>query len=183
MSRRHLPPDDPQVAVAMSALGHVLNDRGSYAEAIQVLQQAIRLQSHQGGPSSELATSIEQLADAQYYSGHYAVAESLNQQALTMDRQLYGNIHPSIADIFVNLGEIRHDQSDDIHAEQFYRQALAIKQAYYGNDHPETAMSTLASPRLSSFRADWMRRPSSFIALSRLRSNFTEKSIPRSPWP
>ena len=144
MSAKHLPPDDPQVAAAMSALGHVLNDRGAYPEAIKVLEKAMRLQSQPGAPAADLATTIGQLADAQYYSGHYAEATALNNQALTMDRQLYGNVHPAVADDLVNLGQIQHDLGNDAQAEKYYRQALAIKRSWYGDDHPETAMTMSA---------------------------------------
>src|SRR5580692_6690961 len=45
MSKRHWPPTHPAVAKATFALGKVLEDRGQYAQSIQVLDEAVRLQS------------------------------------------------------------------------------------------------------------------------------------------
>jgi serine/threonine-protein kinase len=61
-----------------------------------------------------------------------------------MDRQLYGNTHPSLADVLVNLGQIQHSLGNDASAENYYRQALVIKRAWYGDNHPETAMAMSA---------------------------------------
>ncbi len=144
ISQRRLPADDPQTAFALSALGHVLIDKGSYPQAIQLLEEAVRIQSLHGSSSQELASSLEQLADAHFDSGHYDIAKSLNQRALAMDRQLYGATHPKVADILTNLGEIEHALGNDAQAEIYYRQALAIKRAWYGDDHPETAMTMSA---------------------------------------
>lgn len=128
----------PVVARATSALGKVLEDRGSYDAAIQVLEEAVRLQSARGD-TSDLIESLTELANSHFYSGHYAASESLNQRVLAMDRQLYGDRHPHIADDLINLGAIKYDLGHYPEAEAFDRQALDITQAFYGQNHPATA--------------------------------------------
>ena len=49
IDRQKLSPTHPALARATSALGKVLEDRGSYDASIQVLEEAARLQSARGG--------------------------------------------------------------------------------------------------------------------------------------
>jgi len=139
IDKQKLPGSHPSVARATSALGKVLEDRGAYDAAIQVLQEAVRLQSAHGGSKTDLAESLTELANSHFYSGHYAASEALNQQVLTMDRQLYGDRHPHVADDLINLGAIQYDLGHYPEAERFDRQALEITQSFYGQNHPATA--------------------------------------------
>lgn len=139
MSKRHLPPNHPQVAQATSSLGRVLVSRGQYADAIPNLEEALRIQSAPGGvPADRLATMTE-LANAQFYLGRYAESYSLNQSALELDRQLFGERHPNVAEDLINLGAIEFEWGRYAEAEKYDRQALEIIQAWFGKDHPESA--------------------------------------------
>ena len=140
MDRRHLPANDPAVAVSESALGRVLADRSAYAEAIQLLTESVRLQSARSAVSLDLADTLSELATAHYYVGHLALADSTHRQALAMHRQLYGEVHPRVADDLYNLGGVQHDLGHDAEAEKYYRQALSIHQTWYGTEHPDTAL-------------------------------------------
>ena len=139
MSKRHLPPNHPDVAKATAALGKVLEDRGTYDQAIQVLDEAVRLQSTGAAVTPELASSLSELANTHFYAGHYDTSEALNQRVLAMNRQLYGDRHPLVADTLINLGAVKFELGHYQEAEVFDRQALEIDRAFYGNEHPETA--------------------------------------------
>ncbi len=139
IDRQKLSPTHPAIARATSALGKVLEDRGSYDAAIQVLQEAVRLQSARGGTTTDLSETLSELANSHFYSGHYDASESLNQRVLAMDRQLYGERHPHIADDLINLGAIKYDLGHYPEAERYDRQALDITQSFYGLNHPATA--------------------------------------------
>jgi len=91
-SRRSLPADHPSVAAATAALGHVLVERGAYAEAIEVLDEAVRLHSARGEATSELATTLHELANAHFYKGDWATAESISERVLAMTRALASTI-------------------------------------------------------------------------------------------
>jgi serine/threonine protein kinase/tetratricopeptide (TPR) repeat protein len=140
MNRRHLPAQDPAIAKDLSALGRVLEESGSYGEALKTLDEAVRLQSARNEVTTDLSESVNELATAHYYLGHLPLADSLYRRALDMDRQLYGAIYPRVADDLYGLGIVQHDLGRDADAEQCYRQALAIKQSWYGADHPDTAL-------------------------------------------
>jgi serine/threonine protein kinase/tetratricopeptide (TPR) repeat protein len=139
MSKRHLPPNHPAVGKATSALGIVLEDRGSYDEAIKTLEEAVRLQSAKGDASPEVAANLYELANTHFYAGHYDISESLNERLLPIYRQIYGERHPRFADVLINLGAIKYDLGHYPEAEKYDRQALDIVQGWYGKDNPETA--------------------------------------------
>ena len=137
--RSELPANHPDIAMATAALGHVLVERGSYDEATRVLDDAVRLQSRLAPASPELAATLFELANAHFYLGHWALAESLSGRVLVMSRALYGERHPHVAEDLINLGAIQHEQGHYPEAESYYRQALDITRAWYGTDHYKTA--------------------------------------------
>jgi serine/threonine-protein kinase len=139
MSKRYLPPDHPAVARATFALGKVLEDRGKYDQSFPVLEKAVRLQSKPSSVTADLAASLSELANSHFYAGHYDISESLNQRVLTINRKLYGERHPLVADTLINLGAIQFQKGNYSGSEQFNRQALDIVQSWYGKVHPETA--------------------------------------------
>lgn len=139
MTRRHVPPNHPAVAKATAALGKVLEDRGAYAQAVPVLEEAVKLQSTPGPATPELAATLSELANTHFYLGHYDTSDALNRRVLEMQRQLYGERHPRVADTLINLGEDQFQWGHYDQAEKFERQALDINRSWYGNDHPETA--------------------------------------------
>jgi serine/threonine-protein kinase len=137
--KRHLPANDPAVAKAMLALGGVLEDRGAYDQSIAILEQTVQLYSAPGAEPVELADSLYELANAHFYAGHYKKSEEINERALAMYKQIYGERHPRVAAILINLGAIQLDTGYYAAAERYDRQALDIVQAWYGKDNPETA--------------------------------------------
>jgi tetratricopeptide (TPR) repeat protein len=139
MSKRHFAPTHPRVGKAMYVLGEVLENEGKYAQSIQVLNEAVRIQSAPGGVTADLAESLTELANAQFYAGHLETSNSLNLRVVAMDRQLYGERHPNVAEDLINLGAIQSEWGHHPETERYYRQALDIIQGFYGKDHPETA--------------------------------------------
>lgn len=139
MMKRHLPPDHQSVRKATTSLGRVLEDKGDYDKAITVLDEAVRLESAQDKPTPDLAIAMTELANTQYYAGHFAISDTLNRRVLAIDRKMYGQVHPHIADDLMNLGAIQFEFQNFAEAERFYRDALAITRRWYGDSNPETA--------------------------------------------
>jgi eukaryotic-like serine/threonine-protein kinase len=139
MSKRRLPPTHPRIGKAMYALGEVLVNEGKYDQGIQVLDEAVRVQSAPGGVTADLAETLTELSNAQFYAGHLDTSNSLNLRVVAMDRQLYGERHPNVAEDLINLGAIQTEWGHYSETERYYRQALDIIQSFYGKDHPETA--------------------------------------------
>ncbi len=137
------PRDDRAVARATAGLGKVLEAKGSYDKAIPVLEEAVRLESASGAAPLDSAATLKELADTQFYAGHYDLCDSLTQRTLAIHRQALGDKHPLVADDFINLGAVQFERGHYVEAEHWYRQALAINEGWYGHDNPETA-STLS---------------------------------------
>jgi len=139
MTNRHLAQDHSARARAALALGSVLGARGSYDQAIQYLNEAVRLQSVPGAAEVDLASSLSALAAAQYSAGHYDTSDSLYRRLLEMHKKIYGERHPVVAEDLGNLGSIQQDLGYYAEAERFHRQALEITASYYGQQHPKVA--------------------------------------------
>ncbi|CAG0981363.1 partial eukaryotic-like serine/threonine-protein kinase, partial [Gammaproteobacteria bacterium] len=139
IARSALAPSHPQLAEATEALGKVLVEKGDYDASIPVLLDAVRLRDASGDREVEYASSVYELANANFYAGHLDVSDSLNRLVLDVHRRVYGERHPSVSDDLINLGAGQFERGNFKEAERFYRQALDITQAYYGRDHFKTA--------------------------------------------
>jgi eukaryotic-like serine/threonine-protein kinase len=137
------PQDLIATAKATAALGKVLEARGLYDKAIPLLERAVNLQTASGGTSLDMAADLKELADAEFYAGHYDRCETLTNRSLDIHRRLIGEHHPLVADDYINLGAIQFERGHYSDAERFYRQALEINRSWYGKENPETA-STLS---------------------------------------
>jgi serine/threonine-protein kinase len=129
--------NEESLALSEEALGLVLTEKGSYDDAVAVLERVVERRKNAG---AELrASSLTQLANAHFFAGRYDRARELNETAVELRRTAHGDRHPSVADGLINLGAIDFDLGRYTEAETFYRRGLAIKQAWYGPDHPEIA--------------------------------------------
>ena len=138
-ARRTLPPSAPGVVKATAALGRVLQERGAYAQAIPLLGEVVRLNEASQAPATEVGASLSSLADAHYYAGHYPMSDSLNTRVLAIYREAYGERHPLVAQILMNLGASNFDRGNYVQAELLERRALDINEAFYGPTHFKTA--------------------------------------------
>jgi len=141
LSRRTIPPGDPVLARAQTALGRVAEMRGDYKRAIVALEEAVRMQSGPASSPTDLAATLSELANTQFYQGNYAISDSLNRRVLAMHEQTYGERHPMVADDLINLAAIQTNLGHYAEAEALDWRALDINRSWYGNDHPETGAS------------------------------------------
>ena len=140
IERRHLPPNDPKLGNSLSSLGSVLVKRGAFAGAIQTLDEAIRIQSVPGAEKAALVDSLTYAANAYHGLGQDDIAEPLHRRILSLDRQIYGERHPSVAEDLMNLGEVDKQIGAYADAERNERQGIAMIRAWYGPDHYELAI-------------------------------------------
>ena len=132
------------VAAAELALGSILEVRGKYDDARKALDDALKLLPPRASDDAERAEVLLALADVTFYQGHYDESAQLNRQALEIDRKLYGEQHPAVAEELNNLGAIEQDRGNMAASESDYRQSLAIVERWYGPTHPETAANMTA---------------------------------------
>jgi serine/threonine-protein kinase len=150
LARRRYAPDGPEVATSEAALGKVFSAEGKYADALPLLERAVRTLSA-GQNRTELSDALGDYGNTLYYTGQIDAAEKINQQALALDRNLYGGRHPSVAVDLFNLGNIALDHADYAASEQLFREALEINDAWYGPDHPRTASNVMMLGRAASY--------------------------------
>src|SRR5262249_32046237 len=139
MTRRHVPPGDPAIARATMALGRVLEERGSYKDAIATLEEAARLHEAREPVSADLAATLRELFNSQFYAGNLSTARPIGNRVLAMTRKVSGERHALVAEDLINLGAVQHERGQYAEAERFYREALAITESWYGKDHYKTA--------------------------------------------
>jgi serine/threonine-protein kinase len=138
MSRRTLPAGDPALARATTALGLVLEERGSYQEAIATLEEAARLHAARQQASADLAATLRELFNSQFYAGNFATAEEIGRRVLTMTRRVNGERHALVAEDLINLGAVRYERGEYTEAERYYREALVITEGWFGKEHYRT---------------------------------------------
>lgn len=137
--RQTMSPEHPSYAQATAALGRVFRERGDYDQAVKLLDEAVRLYSVSPSDRVDLAATMTALANTHFYAGRFDASEALNQRVIQMDRGIYGDRHPNVADDLINLGAIHSSQGEHAEAERLYREALGIIEPWYGAEHPETA--------------------------------------------
>lgn len=139
MSRRTLPAGHAKVAEATEGLGRILHQKGDYARAIPILEDAVRQRSSAPHSPADRAGAMYELANAYFYAGRYKDSEALNRTVLGIRTDIYGNGHPRVAEVLVNLGAIQQDVGNYEESERFQRQALEITRRFFGENHYRTA--------------------------------------------
>lgn len=139
MIRRHRPASDSVVSRAMTALGQVLEERGSYPEAVDVLREASALEASRTVASEDLASSLRELGNTYFYMGRFDDADATFRRVLTMTRQVNGPAHAIVSEDLINVGAVQFEKGRYQEAEQYYRDGLRITEGWYGPSHYKTA--------------------------------------------
>ncbi|PZV13887.1 MAG: tetratricopeptide repeat protein [Leptolyngbya sp.] len=131
-----------EAADVFHAMGTYLVERGQYALAKPLLQQALELrQGLLENEHEDIASSFGILGDLEYYQGRYSDAEPLHQEALAMRKRLLGDEHPDVAQSLNNLAALYDNQGRYSDAEPLYQEALAMHKRLLGDEHPDVATS------------------------------------------
>ena len=130
---------DAAIERARSTLARVLEERGQYKQALDVLVGESRPVIRDSTASVDRAETLNVLGDAYFDLGQYGPARLYYTQAASMSKSIFGPQHPRVAENEVDLGHVEIQLGHYRQAEAYYRQALAIERAWYGNDHPLTA--------------------------------------------
>ncbi|MGE0439361.1 MAG: tetratricopeptide repeat protein [Gemmatimonadales bacterium] len=156
MLTRTAGPASPRVAEGYEALAEVLELAGRYPEAIAALQRAIAIGGPGADTTAELAPRWYSLANNFYYAGELDSAETLNRRVLAIWNRTYGDGHPRVADVIINLGAIEQDRGNLAAAESLYRRGSDVMERWYGPDHLRTAgtVSMLGRVALLQRRSD-----------------------------
>ncbi len=142
LRRRHLDPDDPELADSLDNLGRLETARARFAEAETLHRESVELRRHRlGERHPELSKSESLLATVLSYRGRLDQAEALLRSALERQRSVLGTEHEDVAETEINLALVLRQKGRLEDAAELYRQALAKSRVQLGEDHPHVAVN------------------------------------------
>lgn len=109
------------------------------------------------------------------FVGNDLVARGLLEEALTLARQLYGETHPEVALILVQLGELEM-QHDFEQATKLFEEAIAIQRRIFRDPHPDLALSLNSFALLKKLRGDYSQAEELFEEVIAIQSQIYPKS-------
>ncbi len=123
-----------------SVLGRVYQGLGRYAQAQDVLEQALALRkSLLPNPHPELAETLNDLAGATEKTGDYEAAEAYHRQALALRQRLFGTTHPAAIESLNRLAALLYRRGDLQQAAARLEELLAANRQVFGERHLTTA--------------------------------------------
>jgi tetratricopeptide (TPR) repeat protein len=129
-------------------LGAALAAQEHFAEAAEVLQEAVAEDRHHHGPDGATARSLAQLANAELRAHRFAEALPLIQQAAAIDQERLGATHPFIADDLFDLGLVYDGLKRTAEARRAFATALAVLERGAGRETPRAAYVELEIARI-----------------------------------
>jgi serine/threonine-protein kinase len=121
---------------AREYLARVLEKKGDYLEATQLLSESVEIDRHNGGPDSpDYTMALHNLGGALARLGDFYGAEARLRESLATERRVLGNGHPDLGYPLNLLGTTALDEGDWQTAEPLLRESLAIW-SKLGANHP-----------------------------------------------
>ncbi|MEL6152453.1 MAG: tetratricopeptide repeat protein, partial [Bacteroidota bacterium] len=124
-----------------AALGQACHVACLYDESIKWREETVSLARaiHGDVPHADLGSSLYNLAYVYKEKGAYPKARALYEQALKIDKKVYGEEHPNVATTLHELGSLHSSEGAYPKARALYEQALKIYKKVYGEEHPSVA--------------------------------------------
>ncbi|MCX4242874.1 serine/threonine-protein kinase [Paraliomyxa miuraensis] len=139
-----LPPDHPDLASSLNALGSVHLRRGEYDQALQRYRAALELREQVFGPHHpEVAGSLNNVSLILRRQGELADARQALERAISIYDAALGPDHIPTAQSLDNLGRVLRKTGDPTAAEASHRRAIRIRERMLGPEHPDVGDSLL----------------------------------------
>lgn len=118
---------------AREYLALLLERKGSYPEALQLLRELVEFRSREYGTDSpSFGIALHNLAGALIDAGDLMGAETTERQSLALERKLIGDHHPDLAYPLNNLGFLLLEKGDWAAAEPVLRENLELVRTSLG---------------------------------------------------
>jgi serine/threonine-protein kinase len=122
-------------------LGKVLSGTGRWEEAETLFREAVAIQRTQSPDSVlPLTETLTSLSHIRWLRGDPVEAEELYREALALGRATLGDEHPTVAKLYVGMGQLLHERGDPS-AEEILRHGLETSRRGVGDDHPNIAVA------------------------------------------
>ncbi|GAB4329013.1 MAG: hypothetical protein Kow0074_25290 [Candidatus Zixiibacteriota bacterium] len=131
----------PDLQAEMYAvLGDVSLGLGMYENALDMLARSIELKRElHNDPDADLGKTMYLAAAAAYELREFGAAETLYNEALTIERMIEPTNDSAVAGILNDLGALWRHQGQYAKAESVYTEALTIRRRIFGDRHPDVA--------------------------------------------
>ena len=116
-----------------------LRERLAFRESRRVGQWVLAEKKRELSTAND-AFLLNEVGFTLYNMGDQRKAIEYFEQALTIDRNVYGESHPKVAIRLNNLGSAWQALGDQRKAIAYYEQALTIDRNVYGDEHPNVAI-------------------------------------------
>lgn len=121
-------------------IGNCLLLSGQYIEAVAKLKKAISIAINQQNTLDlDVAAVYSSLAYAYQNINNIGEAKKYNYEALDWKKEEFGEHHPKLIPVLINLAHFLFDLKEYEQAKSFYTEALAIQLACIAIQHPITA--------------------------------------------
>ncbi|MEZ4452123.1 MAG: serine/threonine-protein kinase [Nannocystaceae bacterium] len=132
--------DDPLLASVMAQLVYLTGERlGRYDEAMAWRPHAEAVIARIGRRSAAHARLLWAFGATLYRKNASYEAIGTLEEALEIERALFGERGSRVAETMVHLGNAHYVANDFINAQVYYERALTLLEAELGRDHPELA--------------------------------------------
>jgi tetratricopeptide (TPR) repeat protein len=111
----------------------------AYKEALTQGEHILPLISQSSERDAKRAKFLFEFGWIHYDMGNAGQAIEYFEQALYIDKELYGDRHPDVATNLNNIGSAWHALGEHKKAIEYYEQALSIDKVVYGDRHSEVA--------------------------------------------
>ncbi len=134
-------PEHLSVASSLMDVGKIKKSRGLPHEAKAAYEEALEIRKRLlGADHPDVAKSIIFLADLKKENfNNKSIAESLYVHALTIQRNTFGDEHPSLLHGLGSLSKIYSERGEYGEAKRLLQESLHIRQKVYGAEHRATA--------------------------------------------
>ncbi|MEK7991709.1 MAG: CHAT domain-containing tetratricopeptide repeat protein [Thiotrichaceae bacterium] len=130
------------LAVSLNNLGNLYLSQGNYADAENILKQALAERKKLYGDAHEyIAYSLNELAQVYNAQELFAQAEPLLTQALEIKKKVFGDNSLESTTSLNNLGLLYNNKAEYAKAEPLFSQALEIREKYLPENDPAIATS------------------------------------------
>jgi len=144
-------------------LALLLERKGSYPEALQLLREAVEIQRRiSGADSPEFAMGLHNLAGALIDAGDLTGAEATERQCLDLRRKILGNHHPDLAYSLNNLGFLLLEKGDWEAAEPVLRENLELSREALGEKSPRYGSALNNWGRVLQAKGDYAQAEKTF---------------------
>lgn len=144
-------------------LALVLERKGDYQEAAELLRQALEISRRtQGTDGPDYVVALHNLAGTLIDAGDLSGAETMERQSLDLRRRILGEWHPEVYYSLNNLGWILLQKGEWQNAEPFLRDNLILVRKNFGDNNSKHAVALKNWGLELEERSDYVRAEKAF---------------------